>query len=143
MSGMQLVVVIAVRNVVDIDLKGQMLCQPMFRHSIENPISRDFLDQSRDWLERCSGAGGAAGNKVSSYACLPAPRETLRTPEVKGVARHVRKLGADCRRIIIGADQSAIQIRVASQHISTAGQMGSYLHLRAIHALCSGQNVQE
>src|SRR5580704_11163749 len=98
---MQLIVVIPVRNVVDVDLQIHVFGEPMLGHGIEDPIAGDFLNQPRDGIIGNSGAGGAAGNKVSSYAGLPAPGETLGTPEVEGVARNIGQLGANSRRVVI------------------------------------------
>lgn len=78
--GVYFVVVVAVREIVHIDLYSDVLVNRMPDHCVEDPVARNGLNLARDRIQRHRGTGGPAGNIVCSYAEIKVVRQTMVAP---------------------------------------------------------------
>src|SRR5580698_579846 len=136
-AGVRLIVVIAIRQVVEIALQRDALGDRVTRHRVEDPVARDLLDQSGCWIERNCRACGATIDKLCADAGGETPRKVVGRPRVEGVLRDVRKLRTDRSRKKLRRNDFAVEIGVAREKLPAARDSARDRNLEAVDALIS------
>src|SRR4029077_16917952 len=89
MSRVRLIEVVAIREVIEIDLQVDVFGDWVGHHRIEHPVAGDLLHLPRRWIQRNGRACGAAVDELRAAADREAPWGAIGGPKIESVLRHV------------------------------------------------------